>query len=527
MLPVIVVASIVLYVKLRGFKEALEDLVESESSGQYSLVIGNSSIDISELSFTFRHLTIQRSERAHPTGIRVVNIPYLKVRFGSAVSMLTLKRFDVEQFVMEEPTIEIDAPDKERRPSKDDIILAQQIVQLYPAVQSLVGRFDITSLTINRASVGMNKSGLSVIRLNLVDLLVKHWDIRKLTSSSQLLLKIGGQDLNFGKANLNFAEIEFNFQEHHLTFSDFNFSSIDSISNSNVLVSGKALVLRQLDYKDLYENKRYSIKRAEIVNPSVSAHFKLKKRTANVDSKSVITRLVKHTIGQCFVDSAIIRDARVHVVIQQDKDSVEVVLPHVNFKLHALLADSNTFQVGGIEVGLNRTAIALKKDMSLHCDGIFFDTQRNLGFTHVMFFDSAKRQTIAQCEKLNFRDLDLMEFIFSKNIVASTVSLENGFLQIHGLANHLSPRKKLQGIRDVTIQNVSLKNVGLRYSDARKDISADNLSVLLNRVKRDTSGEFQYNIDNIHLRHASLAPLFGTYDFASKKFELQWHAYKC
>ncbi|HZB13732.1 MAG TPA: hypothetical protein VE467_11910 [Chryseolinea sp.] len=506
LLPLIVVAAVVLYMKLRGFKEALEELVESESNGQYSLVIGKSSVDISDLSFTFNNLMIERNDALFQNGIRVVNIPYLQIQFGSVASMLTLKRFDIEQFVMEEPTIEIDAPPK-RNPSNDDIILAQQIVQLYPAIQSLLGRFDIKSLTINRASVGMNKAGTSLIKLNLVDLLVKQWDIRRLTSSSQLLLKVGGQDLDFGKANLTFSGIEFNFQKHHLIFSDFSFSSVDTISNSDIRVSGKSLVLQKLDYQDLYQNKRYSIKRAEIVNPIVTAHFKLKKRTTNVDSKSVITRLVRHTLGECSVDSAVIRDARVHIVLQQDGDSVKVQLSRVNFKLHAfkVLADSNSFQIGGIEVGLNRTAIGLKKDMSLQCDRIFFDSQRNLALTKVIFFDSAKRETIAECEKLNLRDFDLVDFIFYKHVVASEVSLENGFLQAHGLATHLSGRKKrLQGIRDIIVQKISLKNVGLRYSDASKNISADNLSVLLNRVRRDNSGEFSFNIESVHLRRGSL-----------------------
>ncbi|HEX6223481.1 MAG TPA: hypothetical protein VFZ52_03680 [Chryseolinea sp.] len=505
LLPLILVAGAVLYVKLRGFREALEELVESESSGEYSLTIGKSAIDITDLSFTFHDLAIQRNKAAVRKGIRVVKIPYLQIQFGSATEMLALKRFDIERFVMNEPIIEADAPGRALSRG-DDIILAQQIVQLYPAIQSLLGRFDIQSLTINRASVGVSELGRSVVRLGLVDLLVKHWDMRQLTGDSQLLLKVGGQDLSFGKANLNFSGIEYNFQKHHLIFSDFNFSSTDTISNSNVIISGKSLVLQELDYKDLYENKRYSIKRAEVVNPIVSAHFKLKKRITNVDSKSVITRLVRHTLGECSVDSAVIRDARVNVVLQQDTDSVRVQLSRVNFKLHAfeVLSDSNTFQVGGIEVDLNRTAIALKKDMSLQCDRIFFDTQRNLGLTQVMFFDSAQRKTIARCEKLSLQNFDLLDFIFYKHIVASAVSLENGFLQVHGFASHFSKQKRLQGIRNVAVQHVSLKNVALRYSDALNDLSADHLSIHLNRVRRDTSGAFRYNIESVHLQRASV-----------------------
>jgi len=74
-----VVAAVVLYIKLRGFKEALEELVESESNGQYSLVIGKSSVDISDLSFTFNNLMIERNDALFQNGIRVVNIPYLQI----------------------------------------------------------------------------------------------------------------------------------------------------------------------------------------------------------------------------------------------------------------------------------------------------------------------------------------------------------------------------------------------------------------------------------------------------------------
>ena len=506
--PLLTVAGVLLYVKVSGFKKALEELVLSESQGEYSLTIETSSISISTLSFTFDNLSIQRNPNSMRKGIRVVSIPYLQVRFGSAASMLKLKQFDIEQLVVEEPTVEIDAFNMSDSTAKENILWSQEIVQLYPAVESLLSRFDIKSLMINRASVGMNKTGISVMKLNLVDLLVEQWNIKQLTSSSQLQLKIGGQELNFGKSTLNFSGIEFNFRRHHLTFSDFSFSSVDTVSYSKITVAGKSLVLRQLDYKDLYDNKRYSIKRAEVNNPVVTAHFRLKKRTKKIDDRGVLTRLLKHSLGECSVDSTIIRDARVQMVLQQGNDSVKVHLPRVNFKLHSfkVLADSNTFQLGDIEVDLNRTAIGLKKNMSLHCDRIFFDTKRNLNLTGVMFYDSLKRETIARCEKLNLENFNLLDFVFYKNVMADAVTLENGYVHATGgPGNHLTPDKqKFRGINDVTIRNVSLKHVALLYTDAEKNISADQLSVLLSRVRRDTSGGFQYTIEKIYLRSALL-----------------------
>ena len=375
LIPLLVITGILLYIKLSGFKRALEQLVDTESSGQYSLVIGKSSIAISDLSFTFNDLTIRRNSKALATGIDVVHIPFLQIRFGSVASMLMVRQFDIESCIIHEPTIEINAAELRNNSTKESITISQQLVQLYPAVQALLGRFDIKSLKIIRASVGMNKPRSS-LTLNLIDLLVEEWNMQSLTVKSQLQLKVGGQELDFGKAALNFSGIEFNFRKHHLLFSDFNFFSEDTVSDSRILVSGESLVLQQLDYKDLYENKRYSIKKAQIDSPHVTVHFRLKKRdTTKVHDRAMLTRLLRHTVGECSVDSTIIRDARVHIVAQQDDDSVRIDLPRVNFMARGfkVTQDTSSFEVGEIEIDLNRTAIELKKDVSLHCDRMFFD----------------------------------------------------------------------------------------------------------------------------------------------------------
>lgn len=241
LLPAVVLAGILTYIKLFGFKRALEELVDSRTKGQYSLTVEHSYVNPVSLSFTLSGLSIKRNAAGPARGIRNVKIPALQLRFGSLKSMLMVKQFNIKSLTIEEPIIEFDtSPVADLTPAtSEDINLPQQLVKLYPAIETLLSNFNIESLSIQRASVGMGKESIgSSLRLNFIDLLIEHWNIQRLTEQSQLRLKVGGQHLEFAKVSLLFSGVEFNFQRHQLRFNDFKFYSQDSTSQSRVEAMG-------------------------------------------------------------------------------------------------------------------------------------------------------------------------------------------------------------------------------------------------------------------------------------------------
>jgi hypothetical protein len=518
MVPLAILFSGLVYAKLYGFKRALSELVNSKTDGMYTLNIGRSSIDILALTFTLDDVKIIRSPHAPSKGILGVTIPYMQLKFGSIASMSMVKQFDIKKLIIDEPIIEIDAQQQQRssavRISTSN--LSYQVVKLYPAIESLLGRFDIESLSIRKATVGMkNVSRTSTsVRLNLVDLLVEHWNIQKLTTESQIQLKVGAQALVFPKASLNFSGIEFNFRQHHLQFSDFNFVSLDTVSQSRVEVSGKSLLLQRLDYKDLYENQRYAIKRATIDQPHVIAEFKLKKDTTHIKDRDLLTRILKQAIGECSIDSTVVRDARIHIVVQKDKDSVKIDLPHVNVNVYAfkVIRDSSAFQVGGLEVGLDRTAIALRRNLSFKCNTILFDKYRDLTLTDVVLYDSASRKNIAQCGKLKLKYFNLLDFAFDKKFQADELSIEDADVNLtpERIKRKGSGKNVDDRIDNVNVRLLSFKNVTVRYADADRALRVNNLSLTVNNLKTRTTGDWEYAVSDIRFGNAYIRNTSGT-----------------
>jgi hypothetical protein len=516
MVPLAILFSGLVYAKLYGFKRALSELVHSKTDGMYTLSIGRSSIDILALTFTLDDVKIVRSPNAPSKGILGVTIPYMQLKFGSIASMSMVQQFDIKNLIIDEPIIEIDAQQQQRstttRISTSNV--SYQVVKLYPAIESLLGRFDIESLSIRRATVGMKNIARTSVRLNLVDLLVEHWNIQSLTAKSQIQLKVGGQSLVFPKASLNFSGIEFNFRQHHLQFTDFNFTSLDTVSQSRVEVSGKSLLLQRLDYKALYENQRYAIKRATIDQPHVIAEFKLKKDTTRIKDRDLLTRILKQAIGECSIDSTVVRDARIHLVVQKDKDSVKIDLPHVNVNVYAfkVIRDSSAFQVGGLEIGLDRTAIALRRNLSFNCNTILFDKYRDLTLTDVVLYDSASRKNIANCGKLKLKYFNLLDFAFDKKIVADELSVEDADVTLtpERIKRTRTGKNTDDKIDQVNVRLLSFKNVTVRYADESRSVRVSNLSLTVNNLKTQATGGFAYDVSDIRFANAWMRNTAGT-----------------
>jgi hypothetical protein len=497
LLPLLLVAGGWVYFKLYGFKRALEDLVDSQTQGQYVLVINKSSVNFSALTFSFEKLSIQRNDTVQAKGIRAVNIPSMHVRFGSLPSMFALEKFRIKALTMDEPEIVIDVPAKRETSTRVD--LTQQIVKLYPAVESLLSHFDIESLSIRRATIELNRPNDQLVRLRLVDLLVKDWDIKALTQDSQLKLNISGQGLDFGKAGLSFSEIEYNFQQRHLFFTDFSFTSIDTVSDSRVEVTGKSLRLQHLDYKDLYENQRYVLRRADVDQPRVTARFKLAKFKRNKNEEGdMFTRIIKQAIGECHIDSTVIRNAQVHLVIHREKDSLKIDLPRVDFRLHTFKVsrDSSAFSIGELGVNLNRTAISLRNNLLLSFREILFDRHQNLTIIDAALVDSALHKKIATIGKLRLEYFDLLRLVLDKELYAQRVDIENADLNI-------SPTRVSQnrvfnhGLGDIVIRDVTLKNTTVHYRDAGKQIDLKGLSVGMTHLHYDTVNKPSYSLKDV------------------------------
>ena len=504
-LPLLLLIAILVYTKLYGFKHALIELVRSRTNGQYELSIKRTVVHFRALSFRFEDVRITRMHVGKGGSVRSVRIPAFDLQFGSLSSLFT-EEFNIRKLEVEEPEIELESNVSSHR--DENAMISQQIMELYPAIESVLTRFNIELLKINRASLELNQPSKETIKINFVDLLVEHWRMRNLSAQSQLKLTIEKQDLTLGNASMKFSGIEYNFLEHHLVFNDFHVSTADSISGSAIEVSGQKLLLRNLDYKDFYENLRYSLKRAVIDKPVINATFKLKKSRHRDFDRDVVTRMLKHTLGECAVDSAIISEARIHLELQKDKDTIKIDLPDVDFKLHAfsVVRDSSTFQIGEIEVNLNGSEVTLSKTLSIKLDEVLFDRHRDLTLRNVTLYSPGARHPIATLSTLQVRYFNLMSLIFYSQFSARSIQAEGGILNIGSTKEGTTraTRDTTYSLGNVFISSVILKDIDVNYVSGESNLSIEDMSVRATNVRFDEDKEIEYNLKSIHAKRARI-----------------------
>ncbi|MEP6736381.1 MAG: hypothetical protein ABJA70_12720 [Chryseolinea sp.] len=504
LLPIILLISILIYTKLYGFKRALQELVATQTNGEYTLAIGATEVHLRTLSFKFDKVLIDRNPWAVDNGVESVKIPFFELQFGSFASLFT-EEFSIRNLTIEEPLIQLHAAMGRKNQPKKNALIPRQIMKLYPAIESILNRFNIESLRIVRASIQIDQNKDQPLRINFIDLLIEHWRMRDLSSQSQLKLSIEKQNLDFGRANMEFSGIEYNFLKHHLIFNNFHIASADSLTDSDIDVSGESLILRNLDYKEFSENLKYKLERAEINRPIIQARFKWKKPNQKKDvDKDMVTRILRQTLGECTVDSAVIREARVHIEMQKEKDTIKIDLPDVDFKMHgfAVLDNHSDFQVGEVEVNLHGSEITLSNSLRAKLDEVLFDSHHNLTLRKITIFSPGATQPIASLSSLQVNYFNLMNLLLYNHFNASSASAEGGVLNI-GLfapATKTSDKDTTYHLAGLLIHTVSLKNIEVNYADAKQRFALQGLDLSAKNVRYGTTGELEYIVKNIRAK---------------------------
>jgi len=509
---VLVVGVIVglIYMKLFGFKKALEELVYTETEQAYSLTIRHASVDFINLSFKFDSLVIQRNQGLPESGIRQVYVPKLQLHVANLGAMLRFKKFDIRTLIIDEPLIDIDNPEQ-LDSLQEKFHLGQQILKLYPAIESVVERFNIEYLKINRAALGVKNHPKPPLNLSLIDFLIEEWEEGKIGENSQIQLLIGKQEVNFEKAQIEFSALEFNFRKRQLQIDDLRFATDDSLTNSHVKLAAKAVILTKLGYKDLFENQILTYEKVSIVKPNVDLHLFLNidktKDDVETNENEVVTRLIKQTIGECNVDTLEIDDAQINLVLQKEDDSTLIALPNVDFTLYtfSVTKESNTFITGTAHLELDKTSIELTDGITISCQKLIFDREQNLNFTDVQLYDAENKMMVAECKLLRLQEFHLLSLLFDKELLIKHIAFEEAIINIPP-ENIFGTSKKGNsgGLEKIMIQSIALKNVDLNYAATGKKISAIGLSMQVYNLSKKGDKPFEYQLSEIKVANANV-----------------------
>ena len=499
-----IVLGVLVYIKLNGLKTALQELVITETEGRYSLTVAKATVDFSALSFAFDSLTITRNPALPETGVRQVKITRLRLQVANLGAMFRSKKYDIRTLIIDEPLIQIDNHKKDDKP-KEKFHLGQQVVKLYPAIESVLERFNIEHLKINGASLGINNHPKPPLTLSLVDFLIEEWDQNNLSENSQLQLKIGEQELRLEKAAFSFSGIEYNLRQQRLSLQDVTFSTADSLSNSHVEVAAESLILSKLGYQDLFQNQKLTYQKVTVLNPVIDLHLIIKKNSESEDlqkanGKEVLTRIIKQSIGECSVDTVVIQNAAVNTILQKGQDSTSIEVPEVNFTMYTFLVsnDSTSFYAGSADIELNKTSIKLTDEYVLNCNKLMFDQQQNLNFEDVEIYDVDNKIVVLDCQSLRLSGFHLLPLMFDKTLLIDVVRLENAVVNVPAQKLFGNQKKsKKGGLEKIDIKKISLKNVALNHSNAKLKASASGVSLELDNVKKTSDTELSYSFRDI------------------------------
>ncbi|HEX5170658.1 MAG TPA: hypothetical protein VFW11_15905 [Cyclobacteriaceae bacterium] len=477
---------VVEYLKIRTFKNALSELIESKTHGEFELIIDKSDINLRTLEFRLENIQIKKKEDHAPAkGIRSVNIPLIHANFGSLKSFFKVGQVTIENLMIAEPSIEIIAKEGT---SRGQLNVAQTLIRIFPAVESVMDRFNVQSVRISRGDLKIEKNNSELLHLKLIDFLVKDWNMRQLSSKGRLQLNIQAQKVDLNKSSFSFSEVEYKYPEHYLIFKDFAFESADSVTNSKIAVNGKSVLINQLDYNELYYNQRFKLRKLEIIEPHITGRLSTDK-TSRKDSdpyQHPLMDIMKQTFGEVDLDSAVIKDAQTNLMFVIKNDSLKSSLDDIDITLHAfkVIKDSSRFQIGEILFDFHGTELKLNDNVNFSFSKISMGEHRSFTISDARL-SSVTGQEFVECDRIHMENFRILNFIFDKKILAHSVELENANITVTPDYLKLFPIPPERSGRKVSpyIKSLALRNVNLNYRDNNNEIKLKGIDATVQDIK--------------------------------------------
>jgi hypothetical protein len=464
------------YYNLINFKDSLADLVESKTNGQYKLVIGDAKMNLRELQFELKNVSLIKTGKADPSGIESVMIPSMEAEAGSLRSLLNSGQMVIERLTIQEPVLKMAAKANNVQP---EVNIAHSLVKIFPAIEAVLDKFLIKSFTLRRGALQIKKEGENLISLRLIDFIIRDWNMRELTDSSKVRLNLQGQRLLLSKTSISFSEIAFQYPEHFLEFKDLALESEDTTSRSHIKVEGKSVLIQGLDYNELYNHQRYKLKKIHIEKPVISGTLRV--GGAHSQVKHPVKAMLQQVFGEALLDSAIINDADIALTVYHGQDSIHTRLPHVdvNISNFEVRADTSALLVDGVRIDLNETSVRLNNNVTLHCDDLTFLRGGYLTITNASFIDVAAKKSFIQCQRIALDQFGLIDFVFYRKLYLKSALIENADVNITPHYLDLFP-KMSSDVKDTThveqrldkyVGGLRLRNANIRFNDGTRSMT--------------------------------------------------------
>lgn len=474
-------------VKINGLESALVNLIDTRTEGEYELAIGSADFDLRSLTYRLKDIEIIRTGiSTHPGGVQSINIPFIEAKLGTFLSFFSSPRLTFEEVMVSEPAFVIDSRVRE----KNKVTIGQALVTVFPAVESVLSHFEIQSLRIERGKLTVEQPGDHPIHLRRIDLLVQNWNSSNSAREGEIRLNIASQEVELSQASFSFGEMEYKYSGHYLTFSDFTLHSLDTATSSQIDVQGKSVVIKDLDYQELYTNQRYKLGKIEITEPRFSGA--LRARTdAERDQKIhlPLAEILRQTFGEIQLDTATIANAAFQMTLTVDQDSIKANIPQVNIDLHdlALVEGSSEIRFGDLQMDLSETEISVNDNVRLVCNAMLFERNEDLTISNIRLTDVLNNETFAACERIGFRNFRIFEFLVGRELRADSIAITNADVTLTQVFLDLFPnfsgRGQKHNTMGVAIDELSLQDVDLSYTNNILHLALSDVSTRVNNIR--------------------------------------------
>lgn len=454
----------------------LVQFVASRTDGRYRLAVEETGFDLASLTYHVRNITITSTDTASTGLLREIRIPYAHARMRSLASLLS-RDLQFSEVSVAEPTIGLAATGSLRR---KHITVGQAMVTLFPAVESVLKFLGIETLRVERATLSIEEPNLHVTYVRLIDLLAEHWTDHT-EGDGDVRLGIDGQTVALSQASFSFGEVEYVYSRERLVFKDFTFESSDSVSQSQINVQGKSVLIRKLDFDELYNNQRYRFDKIEINEPKFSGSLRARTHPRPDDRiRLPLSAILTQTFGEIRLDTALINDASFQMVLVFDQDSVRAQIPDVNISLHdvEVLSDTTDIIFGDLQMDLTETDINLNNDVRLSCNTMLFERNEDIIISNVNL-TGASGERFVSCERIGFKNFRLFEFIAGRELKADSIAIANATIHVTrdlpGLFPSFTGARAARNGRPIWIGALSLRGVDLHYENADQQLAIGSL----------------------------------------------------
>src|SRR5690606_36319311 len=286
-----------------------------------------------------------------------------------------------------------------------------------------------------------------------------------------------GQSVALSQASFSFNKVEYVYSREQLVFDDFTFESYDSASQSQISVQGKSVLIRKLDFDELYNNQRYRFDKIEITEPKFSGSLRARTEPRPDDRiKLPLSSILTQTFGEIRLDTALISDASFQMVLVFDQDSVRAQIPDVNISLHhvEVLSDTTDILFGDLQMDLTQTDIILNNNVRLSCNAMLFERNEDITLSNVRL-TGASGQRFVTCQEIAFKNFRLFEFLAGRELNADSIAIGNSTIHVTrdlpGLFPSFTGTRSARNQRPIWIKALTLRNVDLNYETESQHLS--------------------------------------------------------